>query len=330
MSWLVSNRQQHYHSPVTDVQVLSADGRAAGGVTHLHKVNGPNVRYPALQLGLALAVSGTVGAFVLEAGVSPFTAVFWRCAFGALFLALWSLAFGYLPDRQVKRRNLLLSALAGVFLALCWACLFAGFQMTSIATATIVFQSYPFLLVLAGMVLWREKATLDHGFWLVLAFIGVPLASGVLGRQLVGGSNWLIGALLTFAAAAAYVVTTMAVRSIKGQRPELTMMYQALVGAVLLSFAADFHQAISLPSWGWLIGVGVIHSGLVMVAMYATYPLLTTPVIAIMNFIYPAMAIMIDWLIYGHPLGPVQWLGVVMIMVATLGVNLKWRIFARP
>ena len=108
------------------------------------------------------------------------------------------------------------------------------------------------------------------------------------------------------------------------------MMYQAVVGAALLSFANDFHQAISLASWGWLIGIGVIHTGLVMVATYATYPLLPTPVIAIMDFIYPAVAILIDWLIYGHQLGPVQWLGVALIAVAILGVNLKWRILSRP
>lgn len=290
---------------------------------------GPHVKYPALQLGLALVASGTVGAFVLEAGVAPFTAVFWRCAFGALFLGLWSLAFGYLPDHGFRWRNLALSALAGVFLALCWAALFAGFQMTSIATATIVFQSYPFLLVLAGIVIWREKANLDQFLWLILAFAGVPLASGAIGQPLTGGANWITGVLLTFAAAACYVVTTMAVRAVKQQRPELTMLYQAMVGAMLLSFSADFQQDISAASWGWLAGMGIIHSGLVMVAMYATYPLLPTPVIAIMNFIYPAVAILLDWLVYGHPLGPVQWLGVVLIAVATLGVNLKWRLLSR-
>ena len=78
------------------------------------------------------------------------------------------------------------------------------------------------------------------------------------------------------------------------------MMMQALTGALLLAAFADFHQDVSPASWGWLIGMGVIHSGIVMVAMYATFPLLPTPVIAIMNFVYPACVILIDWLIYDH------------------------------
>lgn len=289
----------------------------------------PNVRYPVLQLGLALAVSGTVGAFVLEAGVDAFTAVFWRCAFGSLFLALWSLAFGYLPDRGFQWSNVARAALAGAFLALCWVCFFTGIQMTSISTATIVFQSYAFLLVLAGILVLGERASLDQFFWLLTAFIGVPLASGAIGMPMMAGGSWMLGALLSLAAAGCYVVITLVVRSIKGQRPEVTMMYQAIVGALMLSVLADFTQEISLPSWGWLIGIGVIHSGLVMAAMYATFPLLQTPVIAIMNFVYPGVAILIDWLFYGHHLGLMQWFGLALIVLATLGINLKWQVFAR-
>ncbi len=290
----------------------------------------PHIKYPALQLGLALAVSGTVGVFALEAGVDPMTTVFWRCAFGALFLAAWCFARGLLSAATFTRRNFLLSALAGAFLAGCWACLFAGFAMTSIATATIVFQSYPFLLVLAGVIVLGDRLQLDQILWMIIAFVGVPLASGVTGISAFSGSSWLIGVGLTLAAAAAYVVTTMSVRAIVGQQPEVTMMIQATVGAVALSLGADFDQTISLPSWGWLAGMGVIHSGIVMVAMFATYPVLTTPVIAILNFIYPAVAIMLDWLVYGHPLTPLQCLGLLLIVLATLAVNLKWRILGVP
>ena len=283
------------------------------------------IRHPALQLGLALAVSGTVGAFALEAGTDAMTMVFWRCAFGALFLAAWCFARGTFRVVVFKRRNLLLSALAGAFLALCWACLFSGFAMTSIATATIVFQSYPFLLVLAGVALLGDRLQLDQIIWMVIAFIGVPLASGATGVTATPGNSWTMGVALTVAAAAAYVGTTMCVRSIKGQPPEVTMMIQAAIGAVVLSLGADFQHSISPASWGWLVGMGVIHSGIVMVAMYATYPMLPTPIIAIMNFIYPAVAILLDWLVYGHPLTLLQVFGLFLIVVATLGVNLKWR-----
>jgi drug/metabolite transporter (DMT)-like permease len=286
----------------------------------------PQVRYPAVQLALALAVSASVGAFAHEAGLDAMTTVFWRCAFGALFLACWSLAFGYLKWRQMSRSNLAWAALAGAFLALCWVCLFTAFGMTSIATATLVFQSYPFILVIAGAIVWRDQVSRDQFLWMVMAFAGVALASGALGGHHEEGVNWLLGLVLTLISACAYVVTTMITRAIRNQRPEVTMMMQAATGALLLAGLADLHQDVSAASWGWLVGMGVIHSGLVMVAMYATFPLLPTPVIAIMNFVYPAMVILIDWLIYDKLLSPWQFAGVGLIAAATLGLNLKWKL----
>lgn len=286
----------------------------------------PSVRYPSVQLAIALAVSASVGAFAHEAGIDAMSTVFWRCLFGAAFLGLWSLAFGYLRPSAMERHNVLRAMLAGAFLALCWVCLFAAFRMTSIATATLVFQSYPFLLVLGGVIVWRDAVTPDQMIWMLIAFLGVGFASGAFGASPVTGGNWALGIGLTLVSAAAYVVTTMVTRAIRNQRPEVTMMMQALTGAILLAPLADFSQSISLRSWGWLLGMGVIHSGLVMVAMYSTFPLLPTRVIAIMNFVYPAVVILIDWLVYDHLLTSVQFLGLFLISAATLGINLKWRL----
>ena len=287
-------------------------------------------RNPALQLGLALAVSGTVGAFVTEAGLDPLSTVFWRCTFGAAFLALWNIAFGYFSG-GFQRRDLFFAAAAGCLLALCWICLFSAFHMTSIATATIVFQIYPFMLVLAGWMVWRERVTLQQLIWIALAFTGVALASGALAVPAFNGGQWFAGIGLTLLAAACYVGVTVLVRSIRNQRAEVTMMIQAAVGAALLAFGADFHQSVSSVSWAWLAGLGIVHSGLVMVAMYATFPLFPTRRIAILNFVYPTVAILLDWFVYGRPLTHLQWTGVALIVVATLGANLGWRLpgFAR-
>lgn len=44
-----------------------------------------------------------------------------------------------------------------------------------------------------------------------------------------------------------------------------------------------------------------------------------TPVIGVLTFVYPVVAIIIDWAIYGHPIGVAQGVGMVLIAVATLG-----------
>ena len=76
---------------------------------------------------------------------------------------------------------------------------------------------------------------------------------------------------------------------------------------------------------GWLVGIGVLHTGIAYVMMFSAYPWLSTPVIGVLTFIYPVIAIIIDWAIYNHPIGLPQAIGMAMIAAATLGVRLGWR-----
>jgi len=77
--------------------------------------------------------------------------------------------------------------------------------------------------------------------------------------------------------------------------------------------------------WAWLLGLGVIHSGIVYVLFYSTYPRLPVVTIAVVSFVYPMVALLLDYLLYGHRLDLVQMAGIALIVLGTLGVNLKWR-----
>ena len=63
--------------------------------------------------------------------------------------------------------------------------------------------------------------------------------------------------------------------------------------------------------------------------MYTAYPRLGTPAIAILTFIYPLVAILIDWSIYGHPLAPLQGVGLILIAGCTIGFRLGWSLPAK-
>jgi drug/metabolite transporter (DMT)-like permease len=56
--------------------------------------------------------------------------------------------------------------------------------------------------------------------------------------------------------------------------------------------------------------------------MYAAYAQLPTAKIAVLAFTYPAVAMVMDWLVYGHHIGIVQALGVPLIVLASLKVTL--------
>ncbi|TGT75259.1 DMT family transporter [bacterium M00.F.Ca.ET.159.01.1.1] len=282
-------------------------------------------RFPAASLALAMVIAGTVGAFVTESGQHPVTVVFWRCVFGAIFLAAWCLLRGYLPDRTLAVSRLALAALAGVCMVASWTAFFAGFAMTSIATTTIVYHVQPFLVVLLGATFLKERISLDQMLWMLGAFLGVVLASGLVVTHGHVDAGWALGIALTLGAAPLYAVATMLAKGLGQQRAEVTVLCQTLVGVVLLAPFADIGHPIPLASWGWLAGIGVLHTGIAYVLMNSAFPRLTTPVIGIVTFIYPVVAIIIDWALYAHPLRLAQAAGMALIALATLGVRLGWR-----
>ncbi|WZB63316.1 DMT family transporter [Achromobacter xylosoxidans] len=111
----------------------------------------------ALQMTTAMIISGTVGWFVLAAGVSPRAAVFWRCLFGALAMLAVCGWLGQLRSGLLSRRQAGLCVLGGVALALNWTLLFGAYGHASISVATIVYHTQPFMLVALGALCFRRN-----------------------------------------------------------------------------------------------------------------------------------------------------------------------------
>ncbi|MGW5424524.1 DMT family transporter [Streptomyces sp. NPDC003943] len=272
-----------------------------------------------LELTLAMVLSGTLGVFVVQSGASPFTVVFFRCLFGALALGVYSLVRGFFTGHGFTARKLGLAALGGAFIVFNWVFLFEAYEATSISFATVVYHTQPFFLVLFGAVVLRERIGMARLGWLGVAFAGLVLVSGVR----PGDTASLKGLGFALAAAVLYAGSTVVTKRISGVRPHLIALVQVTVGVPLLLPFADFGEAARLGAgWGWLAGLGLIHTGVMYVLMYAAYAKLPTARIAVLAFTYPAVAMGADWAVYGHHIGLVQALGVPLIVLASLKVTL--------
>ncbi|MEU9702139.1 DMT family transporter [Streptomyces sp. NPDC047981] len=272
-----------------------------------------------VELTLAMVLSGTLGIFVVESGASPFSVVFYRCLFGALALGVYSLVRGYFGGHGFTAKKLGLAALGGVFIVFNWVFLFEAYEATSISFATVVYHTQPFFLVVLGAVLFRERITAAKFGWLAVAFVGLVLVSGIR----PGDTASLKGLGFALAAAVLYGLSTIVTKRISGVRPHLIALVQVLVGLPLLLPFVEFEESGRIGSgWGWLVGLGFIHTGLMYVLMYAAYQKLPTAKIAVLAFTYPAVAMVADWAVYGHHIGLVQALGVPLIVLASLRVTL--------
>ncbi|MGW4435796.1 DMT family transporter [Streptomyces sp. NPDC004596] len=282
------------------------------------------------QLTTAMMLSGTLGVFVVESGAPPFDVVLFRVLFGALALGGYVLARGWLRDHGFTPRTLGLAVLGGVFIVFNWVLLFQSYENTSISVATVVYHTQPFYVVLLGALLFRERLTAARVGWIGVAFAGLVLVSGVTPADFAGGA-YLTGIGQALLAALLYGLSTLVTKRITGVRPHLIALVQVLVGIPLLLPFADFGAMRDTGwDWGWLAGLGLLHTGVMYVLMYAAYAKLPTAKIAVLAFVYPAVAMLMDWAVYGHHIGLVQALGVPLIVTASLKVTLARTPAAAP
>ncbi|MBN0046615.1 DMT family transporter [Streptomyces actuosus] len=297
----------------------------------------------AAQLTTAMVLSGTLGVFVVESGAAPFDAVFFRVLFGALALGGYAAARGLLCGHGFTRRTFGLAVLGGVFIVLNWVLLFTSYENTSISVATVVYHTQPFYVVLLGALLFRERLTAGKAGWIAVAFAGLVLVSGVDPGDFAGGGSYVLGIGQALLAALLYALSTLVTKRITGVRPHLVALVQVVVGIPLLlpfvavpalpralGLAPAAQNAITGWDWAWLAGLGIIHTGVMYVLMYAAYARLPTAKIAVLAFVYPAVAMVADWTVYGHHIGPVQALGVPLIVAAGLRVTLARPATAAP
>ncbi|GGA50766.1 DMT family transporter [Dyella nitratireducens] len=277
-----------------------------------------------IQLLIAECLIGSVGVFVHESGQDAVTAVFYRCLFGGLFLLVWGVARGHLHGVLQDRVLIRGAILSGILLVLNWVCLFAGMARSSIGVATMVYHFFPFvMLILAALVQGERTRPMDL-MWTLLGFIGVACAADPVRIWRNVDASYLVGIALTFLAALLCGASLLMSRKVGKQRPFALVMIQCWVGVLMLgwfSSASVLHWGMH---WLWLVGLGVIHSGIVYVLFYSSYPRLPVVTIAVMAFVYPLVTLLLDYVLYGHRLAAVQMMGLALILLGTLGVNLKW------
>ncbi len=221
-----------------------------------------------------------------------------------------------------------LAVLSGVLMVTQWVWFFDAIHRTSIAVATVVFHVQPFWVVLMGAAIFNERLGGDRLGWIATAFVGLVLASGVATTRQPAGTCELSDRRWRGAGRLGAVCERHA------DRQESRPVAPASADARAMSRSAwcacrslrrCIRRCISgrRNGSGWSAWACCIR-GLSYVLIYGALPKLTTPVIAVLLFVYPLTAIVVDAVVYGRALSAPQLAGMVLIVIASLGVNLGW------
>lgn len=272
---------------------------------------------------LSAILLGTIGIFVHEADTDPITATWFRCAFGLFGLTLWALMRRQMRSLRLTGCTWFWVLSAGALMVLAWGLFFAAIERTSAGVAIVLFHIQPLWVLVLGAWWLKESIARQRIVSVMVAMVGLVLATGMpehlslFAASEAFKADYWIGVALCLLGAICTACVTIIARRLRDMPDGILAWWQCAVGTLALVL---WPMTQGWPEWGvswaWLAGLGLIHTGLAYTLMYAGMARLSADRIAVFQFIYPAVAIVIDWMFYDQSLGTLQLSGIALMAMA--------------
>ena len=267
---------------------------------------------------LAGLLLGTLGIFVSEANQPPILTVFMRCLFGAIALLIWGAHCGRLSELHLRGRALLAVLLASALMVTNWGLFFAAIPLTSIGLATVLFHLQPFWVMLYGSVRLGEPLSRRHVLAALTALLGLGLACGMAGlHSATLAEGFVSGVLMCIGGSLSYAGLPIIARQQPGISSFAFAWWQCAVGVTLTAWWPLLNGwPATAASWAWLAGLGSLHTGLAYALLYSGMNQISISRFAVLQFVYPVTAIVVDWQVYHHVLDNWQLSGIGLMGLA--------------
>lgn len=258
--------------------------------------------------------------FVRLVTVAPTASGFYRTLFGGLALLIYvALAPRWRP---LGRPVWLALAAAAVFFALDLWFWHRSILLIGPGLATLLANLQVFVMMLAGLVLFRERPTL-------LQTVAAPLA--LFGLVLIVGGDWfglapgyragVVLGLLTALVYTGYLLSMRrARRDAKDPLPAMEVAAVSLLVALILGVAAVAEGgSLAIPTpgdFGWLLAYGVLAHACGLMLIASSLNAVTAAQVGIALLLQPALSLVWDGLFFARALDGVELAGIVITLLA--------------
>lgn len=199
---------------------------------------------------------------------------------------------------------------------------FIGLSHTSAASAVTLLGLEPLLVAFVGHFFFHDRAQWYHWLFGILAFLGVVLL--VVGDTAAAGKMSLLGSFLVLSGSVVFCFLLRPTQRLIGQigAPVYTSL-SLLLGAILcLPFSLVLAHNSTIH-WSWHGGVSVLYLG--VACSWLAYVLwnkgmssVSANLSGLLTSLEPAFGVLLAVVFLGETLSAISWLGVFLILFATL------------
>ncbi len=268
---------------------------------------------------LSMAIFGTIGLFVRRVPLPSAELALYRAVLAALLIGVILLVSGQKIRFSAIKRELLLLFLSGAAMGINWILLFEAYKHTTVSMATLSYYFAPVLVTAVSPLLFRERLGGRQLLCFGMSTLGLVLIIGAGG----GGGNDLVGVLFGLGAAVFYATVVLLNKFIKNVSGLHRTFLQFLSAASVLLPYVLLSGGVTLGSldgagWGYLLIVGLFHTGVTYTMYFSSLPSLPGQSVAILSYIDPLVAVLLSVTVLREPMTLWQAVGGALILGFTL------------
>jgi drug/metabolite transporter (DMT)-like permease len=257
--------------------------------------------------------------------VPPLVQAAFRSTFGALTVVAWARLRGI--KLMEMDGTLMPGIVAGVLFGVEFLLIYRGLLFTTASRASLFLYVAPFVVVI-GSRWFLPGDRFDRWQWigLLLSFAGIVVAFGVPTPG--GDARELLGDTMLVLAGIAWGATTLVVKASTLARAsfEKTLLYQLIVSAPILAFAAEafgerVQQVPSVLSVGSLVFQTFWTAGFTFLAWFALIQRYSANRVSAFTFLTPLFGVAAGYLVLGEPLTAAFAVAVLLVISGLVLVN---------
>jgi len=267
--------------------------------------------------------------------VDPITLSWYRFTVAAIFLGLVSFrSHDLLAPIRLRGKPLLLLIVAVLGLSINYVLYTAGLGYSSPNTAQIIIQVAPMLLLLGGLLIYRESFSIRQGIGVAILLTGLLFFfDGKYDEILLGSGTLWLGILLVALSAAMWAAYGLAQKQLLTVLSGRTLMFTIYTGGSLLYLAgADPMSAASLTATEWsLLTLSALVTAFSYVCLavamtnleasrisvvLATPPLFTVGMVATLSPVFPDF-------VDSEPISSLTAVGILLVVAGRIMASIK-------
>lgn len=273
-----------------------------------------NNRSALTKMSIAMILFGSVGFFSQGSGLPALELVFIRCLCATLFLGFFWWQSGQLRREKWVRSEIIRILICGTFLILNWVYFFKAIEESGVTVAISIYHLAPVIVMILGAFIYKERLTWIPLLAIFACFIGTLAISEI--NQSTSLTDFISpGLVFGLLSALFYALLTLLGKGFKYTSSYAITTIQVAFGVLLLLPFVDlsYFEGLTHLNWIYILITGFVHTGIVFYLFFDSIRYLSTQMIAILVFLDPLVAILMDIFITGFMPSLEQWLGIIFI-----------------